>query len=185
MKKVKFIFVLVALLGMNFSCKKDQPDPVDEPTVEEEGELITTFKLSFVDSSGLESPLEFVFRDTDGPGGNSPSQFDTIRLSENKTYFANISVLNESVNPAINLTQEIKNEGNDHLFCFTHSLSGLDLFITDSDGTYGIGLESTWKTATLADGMMNIKLKHQPGIKNGNCEVGETDIDLNFKVIIQ
>jgi hypothetical protein len=32
---------------------------------------------------------------------------------------------------------------------------------------------------------MQIELKHQPGIKNGTCGVGETDIDILFPVKIQ
>ena len=57
------------------------------------------------------------FVDLDGAGGNAPTVFDTIRLQANTTYNASITLLNESAIPAEDLTVEVQQEDQDHLFC--------------------------------------------------------------------
>jgi hypothetical protein len=186
MKNTKFLFIAITAVLMAFSCKKDKIDPVDNPPTQNEEELITTMKLTFIDSSGIDPTKEFYFKDADGPGGNPPSQFDTIRIEPNKTYWVSLELFNESVSPAENITSEVLAEAIEHLFCFTSNMSGnLSIVRTDSDGTYEIGLASKWETTSASNGSVVIKLKHQPGIKNGSCDVGETDIELSFVVEIQ
>jgi hypothetical protein len=184
MKKIKLLALLVLLLAN--SCKKDKIDPVTTPPAQNEEELITTMKLTFTDSSGVDPIMEFYFKDVDGPGGNAPSLFDTIRLNNNKTYLVSLELFNESVSPAENISDEVLAEADEHLFCFTPSINGnLNIQRTDSDGVYEIGLSSKWKTLNTSNGSVLIKLKHQPGVKNGLCDVGETDIELDFQVEIQ
>jgi hypothetical protein len=186
MKNKILLVVTIFVLASSFSCKKDKPEPVSNPPTQNEEELITTMQLTFVDSSGVEPDKVFSFQDIDGPGGNSPTLFDTIQLNSNKTYFVSLVLLNESVSPVENISDEVLTEGDEHLFCFEPSIGGnLIITRTDSDGTYEIGLSSKWKTISVSNGTVLIKLKHQPGIKNGLCDVGETDIELDFKVEIQ
>lgn len=165
-------------------CKKDKMDVENPSPVEQEEELITTLKLTFSDASGVETDKVFKFVDLDGDGGNAPI-VDDIELTKNVTYNVDIEVLNESENPAEDITAEILAENSDHLFCF--SASGIDLSInrTDSDGKYEVGLKSEWITGIAASGTVTVALKHQPGVKNGMCNVGETDIEVSFKTIIQ
>jgi hypothetical protein len=186
MKKFNLIIFAILIVAINFSCKKDKPVQVANPPVQNEEELITTMKLTFLDSSGVNPSMTFIFQDIDGPGGNLPTLFDTIRLNLSKTYFVSLELLNESVSPAENISDEVLAEGAQHLFCFETAIGG-NLLInrTDSDGTYEIGLSSKWTTMNVSNGSVLIKLKHQPGIKNGLCDVGETDIELDFKVEIQ
>jgi len=73
----------------------------------------------------------------------------------------------------------------DHLFCFTPSGANVSITRTDSDGVYELGLQSQWITGAASDGTTQIVLKHQPGIKDGSCSPGETDIELNFNTKIQ
>lgn len=186
MKKFNWMLLFIAASMLALSCKKNKLDPIENPPSQNEEELITTMKLNFVDSSGIDPTLEFYFKDIDGPGGNAPSLFDTIRINSNKTYLVSLELFNEAVIPSQNISNEVLAEAVDHLFCFIPSINGnLTINRTDSDGTYELGLSSKWKSAATSNGSVMIKLKHQPGIKNGSCDVGETDIELNFQVEIQ
>jgi hypothetical protein len=184
MKKFKFLVAFAVGASVVLSaCKKEDPETPPLPTNEEE--LITTFKITFTDPNGVNPTYEAVFRDIDGTGGNQPTVFDTIRLKPNSTYNASIQFLNESVNPTDTITNEILEEAGDHLVCFNISGANVSVQRTDSDGVFEIGLLSTWTTLTNSSGNVTISLKHQPGIKNGNCDLGDTDIELNFVTKIE
>src|SRR3990167_2160051 len=86
---------------------------------------------------------------------------------------------------------------NEHPFCFrgkgrhtrfdcdwSSDVCSSDL-PTNSDGTYEVGLLSSWVTQAISTGETTITLKHQPGVKNGQCDPGETDIELTFHTIIE
>lgn len=166
------------------SCKKDEDDVTNPPDVNEE-ELITSMILTFTDSSGIEILKTVAFRDIDGEGGNGPIQFDTIRLSANTTYYSNIILLNETVTPPDTISNEVKEEGDEHLFCFEPAMVDIDIKRTDSDGMFEIGLESTWRAGSAGNGKVKVSLKHQPdGLKTGSCDPGETDVEVAFETII-
>jgi len=179
---MKKLYVILAIFSISLvilsSCKKI--DPETPPIPMNEGELITTFKIVFTDPNGINLTYEAVFRDIDGAGGNQPTAFDTIRLKPNSTYDTSIQLLNESVFPTFTITNEILQEAGDHLICF--NINGVNVSVqrTDSDGLFEIGLLSTWTVANISTGNVTISLKHQPGIKNGNCDLGDSDIELNF-----
>lgn len=177
---VLFPFVLV----LN-SCKKD---PVVDPN---EGELITTVRLKLTNTlSSSINPLVYEFKDLDGEGGAAPVKFDDIVLQKNIPYICEVTVLNESVSPADDITKEIKAEANDHQFYFVPSSSNL-LTISNLDtDTQGLplGLSSFWVTGlNPGTGTVRVVLKHKPGTKAANDLInkGDTDIELNFKLIIQ
>ena len=183
-------FKTIALLGLVLiaglsSCKKDD-DLVDvPPPVANEEEVITTMTLLFTDAAGVQPDVTVTFRDPDGDGGLSYDIFDTIRLMNNTTYNMSITLLNETVNPSDDITVEVLAEDHDHLFCFTPSFSNISILRTDSDGTYEVGLQSQWTVGNVGNGTTQIVLKHQPGIKDGSCSPGETDIDVTFVTEIQ
>ncbi|MES2589429.1 MAG: hypothetical protein V4622_10645 [Bacteroidota bacterium] len=183
MKNALLLVSSIVLLGLS-ACKKDEQDYWIPPGVNEE-ELITTFKITFTDTSGIQPTYTAIFKDIDGTGGNQPSLFDTIKLKANTVYSAKIDFLNESVSPVDTITNEILEEAADHLICFSHSNINASILKTDSDGIYEIGLSSLWTISAASNGNVIISLKHQPGIKNGLCDLGETDIELNFQVKIE
>lgn len=183
--KNKKIYVLGFAFLMIFSaCKKDKVTVTNPPAPTNEEELITTFKITFIDPTNTNPDVVAIFRDIDGPGGNAPTLFDTLRLKSNTVYNASIQFLNEAVNPIQDITPEILEEATDHLVCFSPSGVNLQIIRTDSDGQYEIGLRSKWATGNASSGNTVISLRHQPGIKNGTCAVGDTDIELNFVTII-
>lgn len=184
MKKISYL--ILALIFVIAGCKKDKKDTVETPHDHNEEELITTFRITFTDAAGVQPNVVAEFVDIDGVGGNPPSVFDTIRLQANTTYNASISLLNQSVNPEEDLTVEVQAEDHEHLFCFSPTGTlNLSITRTDSDGTYEVGLLSSWVTQAISSGETTITLKHQPGVKNGQCDPGETDIELTFHTIIE
>lgn len=183
----KTIMILSILSVALVACKKEKKKGVENPTNPNEQELITTFKIVFTDANGVLPNVEAQFVDIDGPGGNNPTVFDTIRLVANATYNATITLLNESTIPTQNITEEVEEEGVDHLFCFDLT-SGLEAVITKTDldaNNLPIGITTQWALGNASTGTSTIRLRHQPGVKNGQCDVGETDIELNFHTIIQ
>jgi hypothetical protein len=183
MKKSMWKFLLpVAALSIVFaSCKKEKDDDNEE-------ELITTVKLTFTEVGGTGTVSNFTFKDLDGDGGNPPSQFDDIVLAPGKQYNLAITLTNESVSPAEDITGEISAEANDHQFYFEPSGANVAVSNLNTDGAgLPLGLTSRWTTTTVSNGTVKITLKHKPGIKAAGDLVtkGDTDIELNWITRVQ
>lgn len=182
MKKTSIfgLFALLLLVVFVASCKPD--DPVDP----NEEELITKVQLTFTDSATGISVLDAVYSDPDGDGGNAPVRFDSIRLDSGKTYNVSIALYDESdANNVVNITDEVREESNDHLFCYTPTGIDVSILKTDSDGTFPIGITTRWSVGNPGTGTMRVELRHQPdGTKNGTCTPGSTDVQLDFQVIV-
>lgn len=170
----------VAVIG----CKKDDH-------AHDESELITTVNVKLTES-GTTSATTFTFRDTDGPGGNAPTKFDTIKLAPNKTYNCEITLLNESKTPAEDKTSEIRNEANDHQFYFAVTQASITVSNLDTDSrSLPLGLTSRWTTTTATPvgvtGSVRVTLKHKPGAKASGDDVskGETDIEIAFPAVVR
>lgn len=177
--------VIFALAFLILGCKKPKKRTF-VPNPDDDHELITSLTLTFIDVAGIVPSVTASFRDIDGPGGNDPVQFDTIRLNNSTTYTVQMNLANESVNPTVDVTSEILQEGNEHFFCITPSNLNIAVTLTDSDGTFPIGLQSQWITSTVGTGTVQVKLKHQTGgTKDGTCNPGGTDVEVNFVTEIQ
>ncbi len=173
---------LLSLVILQTSCKKDTIQP---PNPNEE-ELITTFKITLTDSAGVNPTVTAMYRDLDGDGGVGPSIFDSIKLKPNTTYNASILLLDETKTPADTISNEVLEEGAEHLFCFTSPASNLTIQRTDKDvNNLEIGLQSKWKTMSSGNTTLQIVLRHQPDVKTGACEPGASDLDLMFQTLIQ
>lgn len=185
----KSITAIIALIAVSFTaCKKDDDHDHDDDH-NHEGELITSVELTFIDSSNVSDTVSFAFRDPDGEGGNAPTVFDSIALKKGTTYFMSIAFLDESnPNDIEDITEEIKVEDDEHLVCYDlASLPSLSFQITDSDGQYPVGLESTWRTDLSQNvdlGTLKVTLRHQPGVKDGSCAPGDTDVEISFPTTI-
>jgi len=187
-KSISTLIILVATLLL-FGCG-DDPKPTNEE------ELITTLQVVLTPTGGgTNVTLEFFDEDGDGafvpeysytPSTGSGASLAAV-LEANKTYTAAITLLNESENPAENITLEIEEEAADHIFCFT--IAGANLSVSNrnlDENDLPVGLTSTWTAGAANTGTINIKLRHQPGTKNGDCPgTGDTDIDVTFNVAIQ
>ena len=165
-----------------FSCEPN--DPVD-PNQEE---LITTVNLD-LESNGLTYSLNY--QDLDGDGGNAPViTLDT--LAANSTYSGSITLFNESVTPAEEITPEIFDEASDHQFFFTsNGTSSFTYSDQDNDGN-PIGLSFELTTGNAANETFTITLRHEPDksatdVSSGviTNAGGETDIEIALSVIIE
>ena len=177
--------VFLCILLVSFSCKKEDLEPVDD------NELITTVDLTFTDSNKKVST--FSFQDKDGDGKTSPEKFDKIVLDKNMSYSLEINVCDETKNPKVNITEQIKLESDVHLFVFKidpASLFSLKAIDKDKNGL-PIGLLSSGTTQNaVGSGKLNLILKHQPpingkAVKTGNEAGGSSDIDLIFDLSIK
>jgi len=181
--KQKLKLGIIACLLLVISCKKDKdlkplPPPINNPP-----ELITSMKLLFVDSANASNTVSAYFNDPDGPGGNSPVQFDTIRLNPNKTYLVTLLLFDQTKNPVDTISKEIWKERDEHLFFFKHTGVGISTIYTDIDTkNLPVGLSTKWRTGAVSNGTSRIVLKHQTdGTKNGTEAPGETDVEVNFQ----
>jgi hypothetical protein len=177
-KKFFLGFTALALVTGFSACKDDNPAP------ENPEELITTLKLTFTDSANTANTFTVTFADPDGPGGNAPTTYDSIALQTNKTYFVSAQLLNESVSPAEDITLEVEEEKDDHLFGYS-STANVNITTTDLDNNnLPLGIQTKWKTTTASVGNTTVVLKHQPGIKTGDISLGETDVEVVFYTAI-
>jgi len=200
-------FSLLAVAGIILSsCNNDEknPNPVNEE------ELITRITLTFSEV-GSPTSIEAIWGDPDGDGGNNPEVGD-IHLKSNTQYSVNIALKDESKNPAVDITEEVEEEKDEHQFFFTDktvstpgyinyaqkkgATTPLNLEVTyqesdkDSNGIY-TGLSTTFLTGAASSGKLVLTLKHQPDLKMnaptpfGDPLLGESDIEIEFDVIIQ
>lgn len=169
----------VAMIAMFASCEKDD-NKVDNPGDGHEEELITTVRLIFTPTQVFAQPDTFEFVDTDGPGGNSPTVFDTISLNANEVYTVSTEFWNESEAVPENITTEVLDEDDEHIVCYDSDNATLAVSRTDSDGNYEVGLSSSWTTTAVSMGSITVSLKHQPDVKDGTCAPGETDVEVVF-----
>ena len=183
-----FMLVLGALSLVVVSCKKDDVKPTDAHD-NNDSELITTLELKFSGKGVLGKDTTFVvmFNDTDGDGGNIPTQFDTIHLLKNSTYNVELTLLDKSKTPADTISNEVLEEANDHLFFYSSNPTDLvNVLITDKDSNNkNLGLKSTWTTTNTGSGKVKVKLMHQPGVKDGTSATGDTDVEIDFQVNVK
>lgn len=170
-----------------FSCKSNEDASPKKPIYPSDQELITTVKLHFTDEE--QQTRTFTFSQPDGFGGPPPS-IDTIRLQKDQVYEVEAEFFDESNPQDIeDITKEIKEKDKKHLLCFeVNDLEGIQIKRTDSDGTYELGLSSLWTLSEHANsqvGSIILILKHQVGVKDGSCEAGETDVEVEFPTKIE
>lgn len=187
--KTKMLSVLTfTALSIVVGCKKDKNEVATPPVATNESEVITTLKLVFDDTTAANMDVVAVFDDQDGDGGNTPIQHDTIKLLANKIYHTTIYLLDKTKNPIDTISNEVKEEANDHHFFFNYSgvsVTSTYLDLDSNNPPLPLGLITRWVTGNASVGTSQIILKHQPGTKNGTQTPGETDIDVVFQTKIQ
>lgn len=186
MKKLQFIATALFAAILFSSCSDDGHD---HGTNEEE--LITTVTTTL--TSGNQT-ITLISKDLDGNGPNPPVVTTSGDLSVNTTYTGSIRFLNESVSPAIDITNEIKEEGLEHQIFYQAPASIGSFTYTDRD-TKGnpIGLEFTLRTAASpTTGTITVVLKHEPnksasGVAAGSITNagGATDASITYNVVLK
>ncbi len=177
-------------LGMGISaCGDEGPQNMNEE------EIITTLTLTLSGPSNVTASA----RDTDGDG--TLDSVDPIALMAG-TYTVEATFMNELEMPAEDITEEIKEEAEEHQVFYTGSAIGsaLTVTVTDKESDFGsnaaeddlpVGLRTTW-TATAGMGMLTVQLQHLPPINEQPQKVagvsqtaGDTDFSATFAVTVQ
>jgi hypothetical protein len=182
-------FILAAAATVFITgCKKDDDQVTVPPPVVNEQEIITSIQLLITDSATGNAVDTVVFLDPDGDGSGVPSRWDTLRLMPSTTYLAEVILLNTLASPVDTISNEVLEEANDHQFFFTITGATITHTYLDTDTNtppLPVGLQNKFRTGAASNGTLQVVLKHQPGIKDGNAVTGDTDIDVTFQTIIQ
>lgn len=190
-----FVVFIVLCAIVLVSCDDDDPEKEDAP------ELITKVTLTFTPTGGGD-PVVATATDPDGEGVQDMETDGPINLAANTTYTLTIGLTNELATPgteAYNVTEEVRDDDDDHLFFFSWTES----FFSDPAGNGNVdnrtdpvnyedfdedglplGLTTSWTTGDGASGTFRIILKHQPDLKtaSSSSSVGETDLDIEFEI---
>lgn len=189
MKTTKYIkFYMIALIAgiITVSCSSD--DDNTPPVVINEEEVITTVIVELVNSDGEVVTLQSL--DSDGEDGPNPPVI-TIQgnLTADTVYTGEVTFLNETEDPAEDITEEVEDEDDEHQVFFT---SGAGLNITTEydnfdDNGNPLGTLFTLNTGEASTGNFTVTLRHEPAKPNtGLADAGgETDVEVTFEVEIQ
>lgn len=185
-KQLVSISIGIACMGILFSaCKKDKDKE------ENDNEVITTMIVNLTPTGGG-TTLQYQFNDPDGPGGTAPTK-DVITLATNKSYSAEILLLDKTKSPVDTVSEEVAEEEPDaHRFYFTPTagsnitVSNLD---TDPNGV-PLGITSTWASTTAATGTITITLRHYPNKGKAASDLvtstkSSTDMEVTFDTKVQ
>lgn len=186
---------LIIYITLFAGCKTDDPQKEDVP------ELITKVTLTFTPTGG--STVTATATDADGLGLLPLKTDGAINLTKNTSYILTITMINalaDSSAPEYNITDEVEEEGDEHMFFFSWTnnvfsdpLGNGNLDLREDDVNYDdedvnnlpIGLTTLWTTTDIvSSGTFRIVLKHQPDLKSTSSSSadGETDLDVDFEV---
>ena len=182
MKSFLLSFSILSLLTVAACNRDDTPEPVEQ-------ELITTIRLIVTDTAG--TARTFNYRVENGFGSTSPGSLrvDSVVLPASAApYNVEVRVLNETVQPAEDVTDEIIAERDEHLFFFAVSgtigmpLPAITLGNGSTDNT-GRPFNQTLKlnAPSVGSGQIIVRLLHEPTDKNNSTHPGgETDAEAVF-----
>jgi hypothetical protein len=185
MKPFKPLYIGLLLMFLFISCNENTPQLVNED------ELITTVEVT------LESNLQTILLksiDLDGYGPAKPVISVSEPLAKNTVYTGTIRFLNESVQPYINISEEVLAEAEAHQVFFQVP-AAFETFVYDDIDANGkpIGLKFTLTTGSNATkGDLKIILIHEPnksnpGVSDGSITNagGSRDVEVVFPIAIQ
>jgi len=168
----------------------------------EEEEVINQITLSFTPAGGGDAVTATWF-DADGDGVSNPT-IDDINLATNTEYAMTITLANTLGMDVEDITAEIQEEDDEHMFFFEFTSDifsdptgdgNIDnrqdpLNYNDQDANGNpVGLSTQWTTGapTASTGNFRLILKHQPDQKTdvSDATVGGTDVDIVLPINIQ
>lgn len=183
-KKSIYLVMLVLSMFVFTSCEEDTPEVVNED------ELITSVIITLNSNS---QTILLKSTDLDGVGGDNPVVTVSDPLSINTVYTGTVTFLNESVNPSVNISDEILAEAEEHQV-FYQAPVAFGTFTYDDKDADGkpLGLEFALTTATTATtGELRVILIHEPnksnvGVSDGSIanSGGSRDVEVIFPIQI-
>ncbi|WP_338733783.1 type 1 periplasmic binding fold superfamily protein [Mangrovimonas cancribranchiae] len=191
LKSIKTIKILALLLISSLtivSCSSDDDgDHHDhDHDHDHEEELITTVNYTLTDGTNT---VTLTFQDLDGEGGTDGVTTVSGSLAANTMYSGTIELLNETEDPAEDITVEVEEEGDAHEFFITSTISDIVVTKTDTDENGNpIGIISTLETGAVGTGSLTIVLKHEPTKPNNGTATGaggSTDVQVTFPIDVE
>lgn len=186
MKNIKLLATALFATVLFVSCSSDDDAT---PEIVNEEEIITTLTATLSPSDGVGTDVVLQTRDLDGDGPNAPVVTVVGTLTAGKTYNGSIVLLNETVDPAEDITEEVEEEADEHQFFFT-VVGGLDVTTEyanfDSNGNE-LGTEFTLTANTVSTGTLTFTLRHEPLKPTTSLADagGETDIAATFTLTVE
>jgi hypothetical protein len=202
---VIFPWLLSIPLAAAFSCLISGCDSTD-PEKEDTPELITKATLNFMPEGGG-TVVVATATDPDGEGVQDIVVDGPVDLSAGTTYVMSITLINELAEPSDpehDITGEVEEEGDEHMFFFSWTnnvfsdptgngnIDNRNDPVNYSGGSTSmdvnnrpLGLITTWTaSASSATGSFRVVLKHQPELKSdiSDSNTGETDLDITFTI---
>ncbi|MCC6243212.1 MAG: type 1 periplasmic binding fold superfamily protein [Gemmatimonadaceae bacterium] len=175
----------VALIALATACGDSSTAPGGE------SEVISRVTITLTPAAGG-SALTAYIDDADGNGPTAPSaQAGTLTLTRGVTYTGSIKFENRLVNPAEDITTEVRSEANEHRVFYTVSSTGVTITTTDVDGqnrplgtafTKAIGAAATTGAGTV--GVVLCHYDNVAKVATATSCAGETDINVSFNYTI-
>jgi hypothetical protein len=180
---LKSAFLLAALTLIIAACGRTTPTG---PELEEVLPNVVTLTLNNAQGNATAT-----WRSTSDTKGMA-TRIDTLILVAGRTYTGSITAVNDTKTPTVDLTSEYKKLGNEHQFFYTISgdaQSRLTFTITDKDSNnlpLGLQFNAAVSAGAAARGTLNVVLAHYDDVKkDGKTRSNESDIDINFPVVIR
>jgi len=174
---------------LQISCSDENkiPDPINPE------ELITTIKVVLT-PAGVGAAVTLQSKDLDGDGPKAPV-ITGGKLKVGTIYNGVITLLNESEDPAEDVTKEVKEEAEDHqMFYKAKDISSTFEYTGDKDKN-GKPIGLTFKVTTGSSkgkGSYIFTLRHKPNKSAANVDKGditnaggETDIEVSIPVALE
>lgn len=195
MNTIKFQFLVLMLALLIVGCESNDPQKEDTP------ELITKATLTFTPEGGG-AIVKVTASDPDGEGVQDITVDGAINLASGVTYTLKLSLINELAevsSPEYDITEEVKEEGGEHMFFYAwtdgifsdptgdgniDNREGLVNYQDEDTAGLPLGLVTRWTAGAVSTGTFRVVLKHQPGIKTSTsgADIGETDLDIEFEI---
>jgi hypothetical protein len=169
MKSLLSIFTISMIL---VSCI---PDPVQDPA-----EDINMVMLEFKNNK---TTKKCVYKKVNG----LITQLDTIKMSPNTIDTMTVRVFYATPTSELEMTQEIKNENEYHQFFYTFSssINSAHRYLDYDVFTNPIGLKFEMSSGAISNGTLQVKLMHQPNVKNGSSTAGSVDVQAIFPMLVK
>jgi hypothetical protein len=185
-KPLGFFATAVLIMVALHACKKDEQS-VSPPAPE--NEFLTTVRLVAINTADPSDVQTASITDTTLIP-NPPDSIDhhNLTLQANSSYSVSVLFLDETKKPAGDVTADIYDRRNYHLLCFTPAGANLTVQRTDKDTNVPaleIGLQDLFTTGATSTGTLNVQLRHQPNAKNGSCDPGSSDADVDFDITVK
>lgn len=194
----KNLVLVNAIAIVLMACEKD--NAIVAPPAEHAEEVITDITLTFTNVHDVSDVVTATAKDPDGEGSEELKTLNQINLDANKTYTLTIEAWNKLEHPAVNISEEIEEEGDEHqiFYAFSNDIfssptgnGNIDnatdpINYNDKDKNgLPLGLSTNWITGSTVSGkIFKIRLQHQPDIKSATSGANNGDTDFNIDFVL-